>query len=515
LAVIKRNTAESEILVGTPLHVLIVEDSESDAGLVVRLLNKAGYEVDYKRVETAGEMRSALANQAWDVVISDYELPEFSGPAALNLFTTTGLDIPFIIVSGVVGEETAVTMMKLGAHDYLMKGKLSRLVPAVEREIRDAKLRIERRQSEAQIHRQLARLTALRTIDASINSSFILQSTLDVILEQTIAQLGVDAAIILLFNPQTSNLEYAASRGIHTSALQKTQLRLGQEYAGRAALERITLNIPNIIEDGGKFAQSLLLADEVFIAYYGAPLIVKGQIKGVLEILHRKPLHPDDEWLSFLDTVAGQAAIAIDNVELFEGLKRTNIELSLAYDTTLEGWSHALDLRDKETEGHTQRVVEMTLRFASEMGIGEDELVHIRRGALLHDVGKLGIPDSILLKPEPLTEDEWIVMRRHPVYAYEWLKPISYLNQALDIPYCHHEKWDGTGYPRGLKGEQIPLSGRIFAITDVWDALVNDRPYRLAWTEEKTVQYIREQSGKFFDPRIVQIFLDLLLKVKQ
>ncbi|HEX7433511.1 MAG TPA: HD-GYP domain-containing protein, partial [Anaerolineaceae bacterium] len=159
--------------------------------------------------------------------------------------------------------------------------------------------------------------------------------------------------------------------------------------------------------------------------------------------------------------------------------------------------------------------VEMTLRLASEMGIGEDELVHIRRGALLHDVGKLGIPDNILLKPEPLTEDEWIVMRRHPVYAYEWLKPISYLSQALDIPYCHHEKWDGTGYPRGLKGEQIPLPGRIFSITDVWDALVNDRPYRLAWTEEKAVQYIREQSGKFFDPRIVQIFLDLLLKVKQ
>ncbi|MDR3573452.1 MAG: HD domain-containing phosphohydrolase [Anaerolineaceae bacterium] len=492
-----------------PLRVLIIEDSESDAALAIRLMRKAGYEVNYERVETAEELRTALQRQPWDLIISDYHLPRFDGEVALMVLKETGLDIPFIIVSGEVGEETAVRMMKLGAHDYLMKDKLTRLAPAVERELREARVRGERKEAEKQIHRQLARLNALHSIDLSINSSFDLHSTLSIILEQTIIQLGVDAAVILRFNPQTGTLDYAAGCGFRSPALQNTHLHLGEGYAGRAAQERNIVNIPNIVEAGGIFAQSLLSVDEVFTSYYGAPLIVKGEMKGVLEVLKRFTFHPDAEWMSFLDTLAGQAAIAIDNVELFEDLQRSNKDLAATYDTTLEGWSHALDLRDKETEGHTQRVVEMTLRLARQLGTGEAELVHIRRGALLHDVGKLGIPDSILLKTGPLTEEEWVVMRLHPVYAYEWLKPISYLSRALDIPYCHHEKWDGSGYPRGLKGEQIPLAARIFAVTDVWDALVNDRPYRAAWPEEKVLAYIQEQSGKHFDPQIVKIFLTL------
>ncbi|MEA2575140.1 MAG: hypothetical protein QOH93_2438, partial [Chloroflexia bacterium] len=179
----------------------------------------------------------------------------------------------------------------------------------------------------------------------------------------------------------------------------------------------------------------------------------------------------------------------------------------LAYEATLEGWSHALDLRDKETEGHTQRVTEMTVRLAQELGAPEADVVQIQRGALLHDIGKMGIPDSILLKPGPLTEEEWEIMRKHPVYAYELLSPISFLRPALDIPYCHHEKWDGTGYPLGLKGEQIPLAARIFAVVDVYDALSSDRPYRKSWPQDKVLAHIRELSGTHFDPRIVEAFL--------
>ena len=155
--------------------------------------------------------------------------------------------------------------------------------------------------------------------------------------------------------------------------------------------------------------------------------------------------------MAFWKRFAGQAAIAIDNAQLFENLQHSNAELVLAYDTTIEGWSHALDLRDKETEGHTQRVTEMTLRLAKAMGIDEAELVHIRRGALLHDIGKMGVPDNILLKPGELTEEEWGSCTQHPQLAYDLLSPIAYLRPALDIPYCHHEKWDGTGYPRGLE----------------------------------------------------------------
>jgi putative two-component system response regulator len=190
-------------------------------------------------------------------------------------------------------------------------------------------------------------------------------------------------------------------------------------------------------------------------------------------------------------------------------LLQLHSELVDAYDKTIEGWSKALDLRDKETEGHALRVSEKTLLLAQAAGLDETALVHIKRGALLHDVGKLGIPDSILLKPEPLSEAEWEVMKRHPVYAYDWLSPIEYLRPALDIPYCHHEKWDGSGYPRGLKGEEIPISARLFALADVWDALTSDRPYRTAMDSSAAKEYLRSQSGKHFEPRAVEIFFEV------
>lgn len=201
-------------------------------------------------------------------------------------------------------------------------------------------------------------------------------------------------------------------------------------------------------------------------------------------------------------------AIAIEKASLFDELQRTNIELTFAYEATIEGWSMMLDLRDKETEGHTQRVTERTIRLAKAVGLKDEELMHVRRGALLHDIGKMGVPDAILLKAGKLTYEERTLMQQHPKYAYDMLSRISYLEPALDIPYCHHEKWDGTGYPRGLQGENIPLSARLFALVDVYDALTSDRPYRIAWSEKDTVQYIRQQSGKHFDPKVVDMFLD-------
>ncbi len=356
------------------------------------------------------------------------------------------------------------------------------------------------------VQQQLQRLSILHTIDTAILTSLDLRVTLDLLLEQATDHLGVHAADVLLLNPSTQTLDYAAGRGFQTAALQHTRLRLGEGHAGRAALERRTINIPDLTETPGAFVRAPLLPGEDFTAYYGVPLIAKGQVKGVLEIFHRTPLDPDDEWLRFLEAMGGQAAIAIDSAVLFEDLHRANVDLTLAYDTTLEGWSRALDLRDKETEGHTQRVTELTMRLARAMGMSEARLVHVRRGALLHDIGKMGIPDSILLKPGPLTADEWEIMRRHPVYAYEMLWPIAYLRPALDIPYCHHEKWDGTGYPRGLKGEHIPLAARIFAVADVWDALSSDRPYRSAMPRDAVRAYISEQAHRHFDPTVVETF---------
>jgi HD-GYP domain-containing protein (c-di-GMP phosphodiesterase class II) len=360
-----------------------------------------------------------------------------------------------------------------------------------------------------QTERRLDQLQALHTIDRAISSSFDLGPILKTVITQTINQLGVDAVDVLLFHPHLQTLEFIAGQGFHTRAIEQTRLRLGEGHAGRAAFERRTIHISNLPKSNANFTQSSPLAIEGFLEYYGVPLIAKGEIKGVLEVFHRTPLRRDQEWVNFLETLAGQAAITIDQTQLFNDLQRANLELVIAYDATIEGWSHAMDLRDKETENHTLRTTEMTLALADAMGINKKEKLHIRRGVLMHDIGKMGIPDSILLKKGKLTEAEWNIMRRHPLIAYEMLEPIAYLRQSLDIPYCHHEKWDGTGYPRGLKGEEIPLTARIFAIVDFWDSATIDRTYRKAWTKQKALKYIREQSGKHFDPGVVDVFLKL------
>ncbi|MBM4426330.1 MAG: PAS domain S-box protein [Chloroflexi bacterium] len=359
---------------------------------------------------------------------------------------------------------------------------------------------------------QLKRLTVLRDIDRIIASSFDLNTTLSILLSHATEQLNVDAANILLFNPHTQMLEHAAGRGFRTNRQAQLKLRLGESLAGRAATERKVIMVPVLDDLRESINKSELLKDEDFYAYYAHPLITKGEIKGVMEVFHRAPLNASLDWLSFFETLAGQAAIAIDNSHLFENLERSSLELILAYDKTIEGWSKALDLRDRETEGHTRRVTDLTLKLAEQFNLSHADIVHLQRGSLLHDIGKIGIPDHILLKPGNLTDEEWFIMRQHPQFAYNMLASVQYLKPALDIPYCHHEKWDGSGYPRGLKGEQIPLFARIFAVADVWDALTSHRPYRLAWSKEQVLEYIRSQSGIHFDPKVVDAFFKVIGK---
>jgi PAS domain S-box-containing protein len=619
-----------------PLRVLIVEDREDDALLMARELERGGYSVQFVRVESGEAMARALEGQSWDVVLSDHSMPRFNAPMALGEIKSHGLDLPFILVSGSIGEEQAVAIMKAGACDYLRKDQLGRLVPAVEREIREGTIRrarasaeealrksevlyrtltdtspdavivtdlefrirvanpraqellgadgstewagkrwvdffaplpahflsetlgtlrragrlekieielnrgsgaavtaelsasllsgsggpadailfvlrdvTDRKRNERQIRQQLEKLAALRTIDAAITASLDLRVTLMVILDELTSQLQVDAADILLLNAVSQTLRYSAGRGFRSGHQKEIYIPLNRGTAGRAAQDRRVLVLPHWNPGEDDPARGEAMAGEGFESYVAAPLMAKGQVKGVLEVFHRVPLNPDPEWLSYLETVAEQAAIAIDNAMLFEDLQRTNIELTLAYDATIEGWSRALDLRDRETEGHTQRVTENTLRLARAMGMPEGELVHARRGCLLHDIGKMAIPDSILLKPGPLLQEELDVMRRHPTFAFEWLSSIAFLRPTLDIPYCHHERWDGNGYPRRLKGEQIPLAARIFAIVDIWDALRSDRPYRTAWPDARIKDYLTSLDGEYFDPRVVRTFMDL------
>ncbi|MBI5352415.1 MAG: PAS domain S-box protein [Chloroflexi bacterium] len=366
-----------------------------------------------------------------------------------------------------------------------------------------------RKQAEEKIHRQINYLTALQDIDRTIASDFDMQPSLNALIAKAVSLLAVDAAAVLLINFNTNALEFAAGDGFQTDAVKTAHVKLGESYAGRAAIEKRIVKFPNPKDESGDLFLTSFLKDEKFVSYFGIPLIIKGEVIGVLEVYQRSIVKRDQEWLDFLNALAGQAAVAISNARLFDNLQNSNKELLQAYDATIEGWSRAMDLRDHETEGHTLRVTEMALRLANLIGISETEQVHVHRGALLHDIGKLGIPDSILLKPGKLTDEEWIIMRQHPVHAYNMLSSIEYLKSALDIPYCHHEKWDGTGYPRGLKGVQIPLVARIFAVVDVWDALLSNRSYRPGWPKEKVFQHIRAESGKHFDPEVVKAFLIL------
>jgi len=366
------------------------------------------------------------------------------------------------------------------------------------------------KKNEAIVQKQLDQMSALRAIDHAITSSVDLNLTLSILLTQLIKHLQIDAACILLWNADTERLEFTAGLGFRTNSLSHTKLRLGEGYAGIAALEQRVIKKEYLSSRDTDFLRSPTFGQEGFVSYFGVPLIAKGQVKGILEIFNRSLINPDVEWLSFLEMLGGQAAIAVDNATLFSDLQRSNTEITSAYDATIDGWSRALDMRDHETEGHTQRVTEMTLRLARRIGIPQKELIHIRRGATLHDIGKMGIPDRILHKPGPLTAEEWITMRQHPQYACALLTPIDYLRPAKDIPCYHHERWDGSGYPTGLKGEEIPLSARLFAVVDVYDALTSDRPYRSAWSKQAALNYIQEEAGKLFDPKITSAFLELI-----
>ena len=357
---------------------------------------------------------------------------------------------------------------------------------------------------------QIRQLTVLREIDSAISSSFDLRVTLNLLVGYAAKELNADAVTVLLYNPDLKSLSLYTSTGFSNKHNDSwSDIRIGEGLAGHVVLQRKLVHITNL-NNSTEFQLNAYNSDENFISYFGIPLIGKGQIKGVMELYTRKEINPDPDWLNFLHTLAGQAAIAIDNVQLFKNLQRSNQELILAYDTTLAGWGRALELRDKETQGHTDRVVELTIELARRLGIDGEELTHIMRGALLHDIGKMGIPDHILHKPGPLTEEEWEIMRQHPQYAYNLMYPIPYLRPALDIPYAHHERWDGSGYPRGLKGEDIPLPARIFAVVDIWDALLNERIYREAWPGKKVLEYLKNAAGIELDPDIVENFLDMI-----
>jgi HD-GYP domain-containing protein (c-di-GMP phosphodiesterase class II) len=356
-----------------------------------------------------------------------------------------------------------------------------------------------------QRNKQLKRLVEL---SVTLNSTLDLDALLQLITATATELLDCQAASILLCDEKYPRLYFAAATGSDPKTLAEVPVPIEGSLAGLIFRTNRSIIMNNVEQDPRHYS---LVSDHIHFhvqSLLGVPMLIKDRIIGVLEALNKRngEFTTGDESIALV--TASHAAIAIDNATLFDGLQHSNLELTLAYDATIEGWSHALDLRDEETQGHTERVTAMTLRLVRLFNLGDEAVVQVRRGALLHDIGKMGIPDHILFKTSPLTDEEWVIMRKHSQFAFDMLSPIRYLQPALDIPYCHHEKWDGTGYPRGLKGDQIPLAARIFAIVDIWDALASDRPYRAAWPQERIIEHLQALSGTHFDPQIVEVVLE-------
>jgi PAS domain S-box-containing protein len=450
------------------INILLIEDEDPHAELIQRAFEDQESHVLIHRVKSLTEARSHILIQEPTLIIADWRLPDGESMELLPNHHDP-LATPIILMTSYGNERIAVEALKSGALDYVVKSPESMLdmphlaARAIEQwDARAERVRMQKAllESEAQF-----RLLAENASDM-------------------ISRLTVDGHILYVSPACQTIIGYSPEELIGTVSYdyihEDDRSTVKNLFTGNRFVDTYTISYRILHKDG----------HYVWLES-SARAIIDRKAESILEI----------QTASRDITERKKAERALQDAH--NGLQE-------AYQRTIEGWVRALDLRDRETEGHTQRVTELTVKVARTLGFSEEELTHIRRGALLHDMGKMAIPDEILQKPGPLNETEWEKMRLHPIYAYEMLSPISYLHAALDIPYCHHERWDGSGYPRGLKGEEIPLVARLFAIVDVWDALCSDRPYRKQLPKAEVISYLREKSGELFEPRLVDVFLAVM-----
>jgi len=607
--------------------MLMIEDNPDDAFLILHAVTTSFPNAECHHAPGRKELESFLnAGKLPDIILSDWSLPQFDGLSALDMVRARDIDVPFIIVSGKIGEEAAVLAIRRGAYDYVLKDALGRLPTAIlhaldfqnhekfkkkdlaldallskamslakspegyclnvirlmrelcpaiklgillysngesridrwmgnkrltstdaensagffsrtmtmgEEAIGEIQIRypeistmdqaelfahfanrmeaaLQRMISQVKISAQIRNISFLKLISRTISPDMNFESVMDPLLEQIREFLNCDAISLYMKDKDGEHLSCRAQNGFRTGLVENAKIAFGQPNVGLAALEQRIVSVPAFkgrVEDK---AFAALITEEKFVAQHCAPIIIAGKTVGVLEVFQREAFSPSQDWLILFDAIAMQTGLALDYNSIYFDLQKAYLDLELSYQATIEGWSSAIDFRDEETEGHSRRVAALTIALAAKLGASKDEITFIHRGALLHDVGKIGIPDSILKKAGPLDEKEWMLMRRHPYIANEMLAGIPYLKPSLDIPLYHHERWDGSGYPEGLKGETIPFAARLFAIIDVFDALTSDRPYRKAWTKEAALLYIHDQAGKLFDPKLSASFLDMM-----
>jgi PAS domain S-box-containing protein len=374
-------------------------------------------------------------------------------------------------------------------------------IGVISHDISDQKAAIKK------INHELNKLACLRSIDASILERASAEETLDLIATICIDHLEVDGVIISTIMGGGELISvYKSDIDTEDAPVVARMCNLQKNAFAQPGVKKVSIEAINQINELSNFD----MVDTKGLFHSILPLFVNKNPTGYLQVISRKPIPDDQEWKDYFITLAGQTSLAIESVTLISNEEKAYNELLRAHEATIAGWSKALELRDEETKGHSDRVMYLACHLAKRAGFPQENITSFRRGVLLHDIGKMGIPDRILLKPGPLNDDEWVIMKQHPGLAYELLSTIPYLHDSLDVPYCHHERWNGTGYPRGLKGTEIPFAARIFTIVDVWDALISDRPYRKGWEPERIRQYLIENKTIMFDPDLVDIFIKLI-----
>jgi response regulator RpfG family c-di-GMP phosphodiesterase len=524
-------------------RLLHVEDDPIDRrlfGMMVDELRLPGDGVRHvARLEAALE---ALSSASFDVVFLDLDLPDSGGLATLERVLATVADVAVVVLTGTDDEQLGVEAVALGAQDYLVKGtvhaaalgRVLRYAVGRQRALATAKRASaraaaaearfeaseaaraelsreaeERRQAQGRLEASLAQLQSLRDVDAAIIAGQPLPELLDTILAAALPLLPVEAAAFSLL--EDGALVVVAQHGFEGGVEASCGPLAPDDAAARAAWSQghVAFSLGSGDADA-EFGRRALLAALGLRQYHALALRARQEPLGLLELFGRErtgALRP--AWLEFAETHCAQAAAAIDALRLRSRLAAATDEVLRAYDTTILGWSRALDLRNREPTGHGSRVTEMALRLARASGMDAETLGHLRRGALLHDIGTMAVPDAILQKPGPLTPHERAVMERHAEFGRDLLDSIRYLRPAVDIPYAHHERWDGSGYPRGLAGERIPIAARIFAVVDVYDALTSARPHRAGWRRAQARRHLAKGAGRHFDPAVVESFLAL------
>ncbi|MCL4269244.1 MAG: PAS domain S-box protein [Anaerolineales bacterium] len=452
------------------INILLIEDEDPHAELIQRAFEEQPNKFQIQRVKSLSEARASLQKQQPALIIADWRLPDGESMELLPDHHDP-LATPIILMTSYGNERIAVEALKSGALDYVVKSPESMLdMPHLaERAIEQWAARAERTYMQKAL------------LESEAQFRLLAENASDMI-----ARLTTDGRMVYVSPACKTILGYTP-----------------EEMTGTICFDFIHVEDVNQVRE--IFKDTPAPVDKTFTVAYRA---LRKDGKFVWLETSARAVH--DAATGQISEVQSASRDITERKRAEEELKLAHNHLQEAYEMTIEGWVRALDLRDRETEGHTQRVTELALVVASKLGFTEEELAHIRRGALLHDMGKIAISDEILQKPGPLNETEWEKMRQHPIYAYEMLSPIAYLHPALEIPFYHHERWNGSGYPHGLKGEQIPLAARLFAIVDVWDALCSDRPYRKKLPREHVVEYLRHNAGTLFDPKLVEVFLSVV-----